>query len=53
MEATNIYVLIDPRNGEVRYVGKANDVGQRYKAHLNRARKHQTHKKKLVKRIKI
>mgnify|MGYP003606412743 CR=1 FL=1 len=44
METTNIYILIDPENQQVRYVGKANNVSERYKAHLNRARKHQIHK---------
>jgi len=48
MKTTNIYVLIDPRTKEVRYVGKANNVSQRYKAHLNRARKHQIHKKNWI-----
>jgi len=52
MEITNIYVLIDPRDGKVRYVGKANDVSQRYRAHLNRARKHQIHKKNWIDQLK-
>lgn len=52
METTNIYVLIDPRTNEVRYVGKANNVTQRYRAHLNRARKHQTHKKNWLTQLK-
>lgn len=52
METTNIYVLIDPITNMVRYVGKANDVSQRYKAHLNRARKHQTHKKNWIEKLK-
>jgi len=52
MKTTNIYVLIDPRTGYVRYVGKANDVSQRYKAHLNRARKHQIHKSNWVELLK-
>jgi hypothetical protein len=52
METTNIYVLIDPRTKEIRYVGKANNVSQRYKAHLNRARKHQIHKKNWIDLLK-
>lgn len=52
METTNIYVLIDPETQQVRYVGKANDVSQRYKAHLNRARKHQTHKLNWINSLK-
>jgi len=52
METTNIYTLTDPRTNEIRYVGKANNVSQRYKAHLNRARKHQIHKKNWVESLK-
>ena len=52
METTNIYTLTDPRTNEVRYVGKANNVSQRYKAHLNRARKHQIHKKNWIELLK-
>lgn len=52
MQKTNIYVLIDPRDNKVRYVGKANNVSQRYKAHLNRARKHQIHKANWIKQLK-
>ena len=52
METTNIYILIDPRDNKVRYVGKANNVSQRYKAHLNRARKHQIHKANWIKQLK-
>lgn len=48
METTNIYILIDPRNNEVRYVGKANNVSQRYQAHLNKARDHQTYKRNWI-----
>jgi hypothetical protein len=52
METTNIYVLIDPRTNKIRYVGKANNVNQRYAAHLNRARKHQIHKKNWIEQLK-
>lgn len=52
MQTTNIYILIDPRNNSVRYVGKANNVSQRYKAHLNKARKHQVHKANWIKQLK-
>ena len=52
MGTTNIYILIDPITNMVRYVGKANDVSQRYKAHLNRARKHQVHKKNWIEKLK-
>lgn len=52
METTNIYILIDPRTNMVRYVGKANNVSERYKAHLNRARKHQIHKTNWINQLK-
>ena len=52
MDTTNIYVLIDPRTSEVRYVGKANNVTQRYLSHLNRARDHQTHKRNWINELR-
>ena len=52
MQTTNIYVLIDPRDEKIRYVGKANNVSQRYQAHLNKARKHQIHKANWIKQLK-
>jgi excinuclease UvrABC nuclease subunit len=52
MVMTNIYVLIDPETNQVRYVGKANNVSQRYKAHLNGARKHQIHKLNWINSLK-
>jgi len=52
MKTTNIYILIDPVTKEVRYVGKANNVKQRYGAHLNRARKHQIHKRNWIESLK-
>lgn len=44
MKYTSIYVLIDPRNNKVRYVGKSNNIKQRYMAHINKARKQNLHK---------
>lgn len=52
MNTTNIYILIDPETNTVRYVGKANNIKQRYKAHLNKARKHQIHKKNWIESLK-
>lgn len=52
MENTYIYVLIDPITNMVRYVGKTNNITQRYQAHLNRARKHQIHKKNWIEKLK-
>jgi hypothetical protein len=34
---TFIYALIDPRNGMLRYVGKANDPKKRLRKHLREA----------------
>ena len=39
MEVTYIYALIDPRTGEVRYVGKADDPDLRLAQHIAAARK--------------
>lgn len=33
---TFIYMLLDPTTGDVRYVGKANDPKNRYRAHLGK-----------------
>lgn len=52
MQTTNIYILIDPDTHQVRYVGKANNISQRYRAHLNKARKHQIHKLNWIKSLK-
>lgn len=35
-ESTHIYVLICPETGQVRYVGKSNDIKRRYSQHCNR-----------------
>ncbi|RZK27760.1 MAG: GIY-YIG nuclease family protein [Hymenobacter sp.] len=48
MSTTYIYTLADPHTGEVRYVGKDNDLKLRLKAHCNPARKRQSHKKAWV-----
>jgi len=52
METTHIYALIDPETNEVRYIGKANNISQRYRAHLNRVRKHQIHKKNWIESLR-
>jgi group I intron endonuclease len=39
METTNIYALIDPETGHVRYIGKANVVYKRFYSHKNDKRK--------------
>lgn len=37
-----IYALIDPRNGEVRYIGKANNSADRLKTHIRDSRRRHT-----------
>jgi hypothetical protein len=37
----------------VRYIGKTNNISRRYRAHLNRARKHQTHKLNWINELKV
>lgn len=39
MLVTDIYVLKDPRDGAIRYVGKSVDSARRYKRHIYEARK--------------
>ena len=47
-----IYILSDPRNGLVRYIGKTNDPDMRFKAHLNSSRDKNTHKRNWINNIK-
>tara|TARA_R110002020_G_C15930239_1_gene743730 strand:+ start:91 stop:627 length:537 start_codon:yes stop_codon:yes gene_type:complete len=49
---TNIYALVDPRNDKIRYVGKANDVNQRLKNHLNPARYRPTYKFNWIRKLR-
>ena len=44
MEITYIYTLSDPITGDIRYVGKTNNLKQRYKAHCNPSREQYSHK---------
>ena len=47
MDLTNIYGLVDPRDGAVRYVGKSNDPEKRVRQHVRQAlRDGPTNKKK-------
>jgi GIY-YIG catalytic domain/NUMOD3 motif len=43
-ETTFIYALVDPRNGEIRYVGKADKPERRWKIHLQHVRREKSHK---------
>lgn len=38
-KTVEIYALIDPRDGRVRYIGKANNAEARFKAHLREKRR--------------
>jgi hypothetical protein len=49
---TNIYVLRDPRNNQIRYVGKANDPEYSYKNHINKCRDKNTHKRNWINELK-
>lgn len=42
MMAVEIYALRDPRDGSIRYIGKANDAEKRLKSHLRDARRRDT-----------
>lgn len=41
-KAISIYGLVDPRTGQLRYVGKANDLASRLKSHLRDAKRRDT-----------
>lgn len=45
MEKVYIYTLEDPITSEIRYVGKANNMKDRYSNHLNSSRDKGTHKR--------
>lgn len=47
MDTTHIYGLIDPRDGRIRYVGKADDVKRRLTEHVSK-RKEMTHKRSWI-----
>lgn len=49
---TKIYVLKDPNTNEVRYVGKTNNPEQRFKAHNNKARDLNTHKRNWINKLR-
>lgn len=52
METTNIYILKDPRNNEIRYVGKANNPFERYRNHNNQGRDKNTHKRNWINELR-
>lgn len=52
MENVFIYALSDPRNDQVRYIGKANNPEDRYTNHFNSARDKNTHKRNWINNIR-
>lgn len=42
MAKVEIYALIDPRTGDIRYIGKANNSEKRLKSHLRDSRRRKT-----------
>lgn len=42
MTCAQIYGLADPRTGEIKYIGKANNAETRYKGHLRDAKRRKT-----------
>lgn len=52
MKTTNIYILIDPTSNQVRYVGKTNNIAERYKNHKNRCRDVNTHKRNWINKLR-
>jgi len=49
---TYIYKLIDPRNNQVKYIGKANKPVERLKAHINPARYRSTYKHNWIRQLR-
>ena len=50
---THIYVLIDPITDQVRYVGKANNITQRFYGHISNCKaKTYNHKDNWIKKLK-
>lgn len=48
MKTTFIYSLIDSITLQVRYIGKANKLDKRFRAHINEAKKKRTYKEKWI-----
>lgn len=53
MKYTHIYILIDPLNNQIRYIGKANNPKERYKNHKNRCRDKNTHKRNWINKLRL
>jgi hypothetical protein len=53
MNYTNIYILIDPTTNEIKYVGKANNIKERFKNHKNRCRDSNTYKRHWINKLRL
>lgn len=52
METVYIYSLIDPRDGEVKYVGKARDIEDRMRTHFKDAKRRNTPKNAWLRKLR-
>ena len=52
MKTTFIYALIDPRDNNIKYIGKSNNPLNRYKNHFNSARDKNTHKRNWINQLR-
>ena len=52
MKNVFIYALSDPRNNQIRYIGKANNPKDRYTNHFNSARDKNTHKRNWINNVR-
>jgi hypothetical protein len=52
VKTTFIYILIDPIDNTIRYVGKTNNPKERFKAHTNIARDNNTHKRNWINKLR-
>lgn len=50
---TYIYILIDPRNNSVRYIGKTKNISRRFNQHISEASKIRNHKNNWLLSLKI
>lgn len=52
MSTTFIYILIDPVQNTIRYVGKTNNPDERFKNHKNKSRDKNTHKRNWINKLR-
>lgn len=52
MKNVFIYALSDPRNNQIRYIGKANNPENRYINHINPSRDKNTHKRNWINNVR-